>query len=439
MTAPAPAPAPGDSPGRFVPAWVRRPLVMAAVALALRAAFLLLNREWQFPPADNHWAFGFEMGRVARSIATGQGFSSPLIVETGPTAWLPPAYPYLLGGIFCLFGVYSTASAFVALGLNCLLSSLTVLPVQAIARRLFGQGAAVLAGWGWALYPQGIITTRDIWDTTLNTLLVTLVCWRALAMPGQEKPGRWATFGLLCGAATLSGVTLLAVLPALGLWIVWKMPRAAGWWKLPAVAAAVFVATLLPWSARNRMVFGQFILVRSNFGLEFYRGTVDAAQAAVTHPSRNPAEFRQYVALGEIAYMREKRRQAWETLRANPSIMVSRTFGRFLAFWAGPWGETLRQWSAGRRGVGGRQLIRTALSALALIGLFAALGRQAPGAGVPGLFLLFYPVIVYLTNFSPRFRLPIDPLFMVLAAYGWLALAAREGGGRRIAPAPEAR
>jgi 4-amino-4-deoxy-L-arabinose transferase-like glycosyltransferase len=414
-------------------------MVMAAAAFVLRAAFLLYNREWQFPPEDNHWAFGFEMGRVASSIAAGKGFSSPLIVETGPTAWLPPVYPCLLGGIFWLFGTYSTASAFVALALNCALSALTVLPVYAIARRLFGGSTAILAGWAWAWYPQAIITSRDIWDTTLNALLVTVVCACALAMPGVKKPGRWAAFGLVCGVATLSGVTLLAVLPALGLWLVWSMPRPAGWWKLPLAAAVVFALTLGCWSVRNRFVFGQFILVRSNFGLEFYRGTLDAAQAAVTHPSRNPAEFQQYTALGELEYMKEKRRQALESLRASPSIMASRTLGRFMAFWLGPWVETLRQWREGRPGVSGRQLIRTGLSALALAGLFVALRRRIPGAGVPGLFFLFYPVIVYVTNFSPRFRLPIDPLFVVLAAYAWFTLWARQAGTPAIASAPDAR
>ena len=54
--------------------------------------------------------FGWEMGWTARSIFLGQGFSSPYQQLTGPTALVPPLYPYLLAGIFKLFGLYTAQS-----------------------------------------------------------------------------------------------------------------------------------------------------------------------------------------------------------------------------------------------------------------------------------------------------------------------------------------
>ena len=39
----------------------------------------------------------------------GQGFSSPTDLPTGPSAWAPPVYPYILAGVFKLFGIYSNA------------------------------------------------------------------------------------------------------------------------------------------------------------------------------------------------------------------------------------------------------------------------------------------------------------------------------------------
>ena len=58
------------------------------------------------------------MGRIAASLASGHGFSSPFGPQTGPTAWEPPLYPYLTAGVFLIFGIYSKASAFVLLTLN---------------------------------------------------------------------------------------------------------------------------------------------------------------------------------------------------------------------------------------------------------------------------------------------------------------------------------
>ena len=55
------------------------------------------------------------MGRIGAAIASGHGFSNPFGAATGPTAWEPPLYPYLIAGVFHVFGIYSRTSAFVLL------------------------------------------------------------------------------------------------------------------------------------------------------------------------------------------------------------------------------------------------------------------------------------------------------------------------------------
>jgi hypothetical protein len=62
-------------------------------------------------PDRDHWRFAGETGRIARSIAEGDGFSSPLHANTGPTAWMTPLHPLLLAGIFKILGIYTQASA----------------------------------------------------------------------------------------------------------------------------------------------------------------------------------------------------------------------------------------------------------------------------------------------------------------------------------------
>src|ERR1700674_147526 len=120
------------------------PWTMVIVALALRLVVMGFAFKIQLDPSQDHWVFGWETGRVARSIATGQGFNSPYSEPTGPTALIPPVYTYLVAGVFKLFGVYSTSSALVILSLNNLFSSLTCVPVYLIARRIFGIHLAVL-------------------------------------------------------------------------------------------------------------------------------------------------------------------------------------------------------------------------------------------------------------------------------------------------------
>ena len=62
-------------------------------SLLLQIAMIGVFRQYRTRPIEDHFAFGWEMGRVARSIALGQGFSNPYGVNTGPTAWEPPLSP----------------------------------------------------------------------------------------------------------------------------------------------------------------------------------------------------------------------------------------------------------------------------------------------------------------------------------------------------------
>ncbi len=93
------------------------------------------------------------MGRIGAAIASGQGFSNPFGSQTGPTAWESPLYPYLIAGVFRIFGIYSRSSAFVLLSMNSLFSALTCIPIFLIARRIFSEKVAVGAAWTWALLP----------------------------------------------------------------------------------------------------------------------------------------------------------------------------------------------------------------------------------------------------------------------------------------------
>src|SRR5437660_11937850 len=101
--------------------------------------------------------FGYETGRVARAIAAGEGFSSPLNVNTGPTAWFTPVYPYLLAGVFKLFGTYTAQSLLVIQTLNCAFSALACLSFFYLGRKVFGPTVSYCSGWVWTILPSSVI------------------------------------------------------------------------------------------------------------------------------------------------------------------------------------------------------------------------------------------------------------------------------------------
>src|SRR6266852_1307171 len=111
---------------------------MVLVALAVRLAVVAFVYSDWLDASRDHYYFGYENGRVARSIALGQGVSNPLHGDSGPTAMIMPVYPVILASIFKIFGIYSKASAIAILSLNSLFSALTCLPIVLICRKLLG-------------------------------------------------------------------------------------------------------------------------------------------------------------------------------------------------------------------------------------------------------------------------------------------------------------
>jgi hypothetical protein len=96
-----------------VSAWGPWPIFW--LALAVRLLVIGVFHYYRIKLEEDHFHFGAEMGRIARALATGRGYADPFFGQTGPTAWVTPLFPLILGGIFKVFGVYSTASAWAIL------------------------------------------------------------------------------------------------------------------------------------------------------------------------------------------------------------------------------------------------------------------------------------------------------------------------------------
>src|SRR6476646_68333 len=226
---------------------------IVGTALLLRVGWIVVGHTYKFKSTDNNFGFGWEMGRIGASLASGHGFSSPFGPGTGPTAWEPPLYPYLMAGMFQVFGVYSRASAFVLLAINSVFSALTCVPIFLIARRIFSEKVAVGSAWAWALLPNMMFwCTRAIWETSLAALLMATIFWLTLTLEHRDGWTPWLKFGLLWGIAALSSTSLLSFLPASGLWA-WYRRAKGGKGSISGVVLAsfVFCACVSPWLVRN--------------------------------------------------------------------------------------------------------------------------------------------------------------------------------------------
>jgi 4-amino-4-deoxy-L-arabinose transferase-like glycosyltransferase len=409
-----------DIPTRaiFIGRWLRARTSLfwlVVIAFGLRLAYILLAHTYKFKPDQNDFGFGYEMGRIGHAIATARGFADPFGPASGPTAWEPPLYPYLIAAVFKLAGVYTHASAFILLTINSVFSALTCIPIFLIARKCFSEKVAVWSAWGWALLPTVMYwSTRWVWETSLAAFLLAVIFWLTLELEELNGLKPWIGFGLLWGVAALTNTSLISFLPASGLWVWyrrWKAgkPSFAG----VALASVFFVATIAPWLVRDYEAFGKFVFIRSNFGAELRLGNgpgADGTWMSYLHPTQNSLALQQYKQMGEIAYVAERGREAMDFIRADYGRFARISFKRFVYYWAG------RPRSSEMSALVDNSAF-LASSILAFWGLGRALRRRRPGAWLFFWLIVCYPAIYYFVYPHSRYRHPIEPAMAILVAY----------------------
>jgi len=402
------------------------PWLIFWVALFVRIAYMTIAHTWRVRPYGDHFSFGWEMARIARALVTGYGYADPFNGHTGPTAWVTPAYPLIIAGVFKLFGVYTALSAWVLLAINCVLNALMVRTTWEIAARCFNLKVARWSAWLWALYPAAMqYSVKWIWEMTLTALLFSCVLVLALRMRGIGSPGgnleqtrgHWAWFGLLWGLIALSNPEVCIMLPVMGLWILagagHAWPRRLG---NATLAAVLCLALIAPWSWRNWEAFHHWVPLRGNFGAELYLGNGPGAVGLLmeyNHPGESAQQLQLYRELGEVDYARLRGDKAKALIHADWPRFLRLSATRFYYFWFSvphPADDSpLVEY--------GRNLNYQFTSIAGLLGLVLALQRRVPAAGLFATCFLLLPLLYYFVTVHARFRHPFEPLIAILGVY----------------------
>lgn len=405
---------------RLVNAWAHirtSQFWMVTIALFLRVGWIVIGHTYKIKTSENNFSFGWEMGRIGEAIASGRGFSDPFGAPTGPTAWEPPLYPYLIAGVFHIFGMYSRASAFVLLTINSIFSALTCIPIFLIARRIFSEKVAVGSAWTWALLPYVISwCVRLVWETSLSAFLLAVIFWLTLTLEDSDGLKPWLWFGSLWAVAALNSTVLLSFLPASGLWAWYRRAKRdkrslAG----VALASLLFATCLAPWLLRNYHTFGRFIFIRDNFGAELRLGNGNGADGSwmqYLHPTQDHYALQQYSTMGELAYIDMRKQQAVKFIETDYPRFIVLCLKRFVYFWDGPPRLAQIWWLAEVK-----NSLFLASSVLMFWGLARALRQRKPGAWLLFWLIFLYPAIFYVVFAMQRYRRPIEPEITILGVY----------------------
>jgi 4-amino-4-deoxy-L-arabinose transferase-like glycosyltransferase len=398
---------------------------------------------------------------IGASVAAGHGWprlNRHLKVDPSglPTALHPPAWPYVLGAAYALTGhgtaldqgpawlrkhnpmrrraALAVAHARWRVGriVNALLGTAAVALIALIALELWSPAIAVAAAVLAALATPLAVIGVALLSEPLFVALVLGALLAVLRLRRSAHPWRWAlAAGVLCGLATLTranGAILLVPL-ALGAWTLrprWSRRALA----VPAALVAAALLTVVPWTVRNAVVLHAPVPVATDLG-QTLAGTYNSAAAADHfrwHTQRRlPPEDWPARAIGpEPARSAALTRQGLRYIGAHPLAVPKAAVwntARLLELdpAARPIiGKEVGSAALGRISVAGFAV----LALLALAGAFTRAARRVPA------FVWLVPVVLWLgtvpfaVNFS-RFRSPLDPFVVLLAALAVVALRDR--------------
>lgn len=375
-------------------------------------------------------------------LADGNGYSYPG-TEGGVTAYYPPGYPMVLGGLIWLLGpLPGELSAFdVAVGANVVLSLATIVLVFSLGRRLVDHRVGLAAAAIFALWPNLIIHTGLALTETLFMFLFVLMLLLALAdREVARHPGRWrlVTVGVLFGMTGLVRPVSFVIAPLfLLLWWPDGVRRAV---RNVAIVGVATVALVIPWTVRNAVQMDSPILLSANFGDNFCIGNNPDANGGYAlwgycFDGLGAGERPEF----EVHRQNETLRRGLRWVRQNPVDAVA----------LGP----SRLWYTVREDYDGLEAANDfgvhpvvsdgtddalrwtsngyyyAIALLAVAGLAISVSRGAWRDRRWALFVLTAPaqlVSPLVTFGEPRFKMPLYPVLAIAAAVALLAVWRRE-------------
>jgi 4-amino-4-deoxy-L-arabinose transferase-like glycosyltransferase len=424
-------------------------VLILLAALALRVGLVVATGE-QVPwgdPVDyhRHAAFLAEYGTYPPSTQAAPG---------SPAAFRPPAWPYLLAGVYKVTGVHWTAGRLTA----AVLGTLTVLLLYLIADAIWGRVVARWAGWLAAVFPPMVFLSGSLVVENLFVLVMLVAVFATLRARASPHLLRWALFaGTACGLAALTRANgIVLVVP-----VILGLAAGAGFslrrpslrpLLAPALAVAVMVLTIAPWTIRNAAAFDEFVPVSTQGG--YSMAQVWNAESDSPGPTRGAPQFdpvkpyqHQY-GIDEVELNRKLRERAVDYARDHPSYVLELAGLNVLRMFKLAGDESFTfYWNRERDMTASRRVIDSiGLAAVVLLVLVALAGRAGRRRlrEAPWWLWLFPALVVASVMFlfgNPRHRASIDP-FLVLAAAVALTSAWERFGkraARRRPPSPSGR
>ncbi|GJM23745.1 MAG: hypothetical protein DHS20C16_01600 [Phycisphaerae bacterium] len=231
-----------------------------AVGLVIR---LIYNHQLQASPFFDHPSIDAKL-HVDWATAIAEGRS--LFEGVYPRA---PLYPWLLGILYSIVGVDFVIPRILAAIMGVGSCGL----LYAIAHRYFRRRVALLSGLIAATYWVSVFFDGELLVEPLSVFLNLLGIW---ILVRTDRPGyaSWAMAGACFGLSALNRPNVLLVVPVLACWpiVVFGLKQWRSWVLRAVTFGGACALVILPVTVRNYVKGGEAVLIASNGGFNFYIG-----------------------------------------------------------------------------------------------------------------------------------------------------------------------
>jgi hypothetical protein len=431
-------------------------IIVVATVLRIASALYQGNTVTDLPGVYDQISYD----ALARRVIEGHGFSFatgwwPATRAGEPTAHWSYLYTLYLAGVYILFGTHPLVARLI----QALIGGV-VCPWLAwrIGRRIFGPTTGILAAGLSAVYiyffyyAGGLLT---------ETFYITGILWTldvALRLPNTSRPTGtdngvppfswrlWIELGLAIGVTVLLRQVFLLFVPFLSAWLWWSAPgrqeassassRLLGMLRWPVLkgligAGLIVVLMIAPWTVRNYRAFGSFVPLNTNSGFAFFWGNhpiygthfVGLLPNAQAYYDLIPAELRH---LNEAELDKALLKRGIGFVVDDPLRFVLLSISRtreYFKFWPSAQSGLISNIS--RVGSFGLCLPFMLYGLWISLNLVRRPNHQMQRSGIILLYLfgIIYTTIHLLSWALIRYRLPVDAVLLIFAAFGLVHLA----------------
>jgi hypothetical protein len=300
--------------------------------------------------------------------------------------------------------------------------------VGALAYTLFrAAGVAVLAAIMAGFYPyfvftQGMALSETLFTAVLMAGFLSLYRWRTAG--ARIDSGLFLTVSLFV-AGVMIKATLTLMSPVLVIAGAIGVRKPVSIMAVGVAAVTTFCILMAPWWVRNYHELGTFIPFTTESNLALYNGnTPQNPDADALWPADDPKFVPEAGIKDEVLRSRVFRDMAITNIEADPVGFVRRAALKFTRFWSiAPRAEAFQKPLYLIVGAG-------SFGSVLVLALVCAVSQYRRFVEFLPIYLTFayFTAIYTITVASIRYRLPIEPLLIVLAARPGMTLLSKIAG-----------